>query len=484
MTTTTEDDVDPPGLRARLLGSARGRLAATIIIGMIIAGTLVVLAVRAVLLSQLDDRVESALVQERSEFERFVERGVDPDDGASLAGDLGRAGILFIEQNVLAENEVVLVLSDNAPPVTSAGAPVDLFADAEFVADLRDRSDAALRDIDTAAGPATVLTVPVLRGEQRTGSLVFAVFTGDERAEIDSALRVIAQVIAAAVIVVGLLAWVIAGAVLRPVRDLTETARRITDEDLSARLFDPGGEDEVAVLVRTFNGMLDRLERASAAQREFLADAGHELRTPLTVVHGHVEQLEAGIVPPAEREETLALVREEVARMGRLVDDLMLLARSEQPDFLRPESVQLAELTERIFRRAHALEGPDWSVEAADGEIRADGERLIQAALNLVANAARHTPAGAPVVIGSSLDGRECAIWVDDSGPGVPAADRETMVRRFARGPDRRRAGTGLGLAIAQTVAEAHGGRIAIGDGEGGGARVAIVIPRDGGEAP
>ena len=481
---TTESGADGAASRgrlARLLGSARARVALTFIVGMTLAGLLVIVAVRAILLSELAERTESALIQERSEFGQFVERGVDPENGEPLSNDLARGGVVYIEQNVFPVNEALIVLGNPGITVTSADAPADLLEDVELLADIRARDDVHLREIDSPAGPATVLAVPVLRGGERSGSLIFAIFTGEERGQIDDVLRVIAQVMAVAVLVVGLLAWAIAAGILRPLRQLTDTAQRISEEHLSSRLVDPGGDDEVAVLVRTFNGMLDRLERAVSGQRQFLADAGHELRTPLTVVHGHVEQLEAGIVPEDEIEETLALVREEVARMGRLVEDLLLLARAEQPDFLQRERVDLAELTQRIFQRARAIDGPEWRVVAGTGELRADEDRLIQAALNLVDNAARHSPVGSPVTIGSSRNGAAASIWVEDSGPGVPPGERGHLLDRFARGPERRRSGTGLGLAIARTIAEAHGGRIDIDDGVDGGARFSIVVPTRGG---
>ncbi|MEJ7844821.1 MAG: HAMP domain-containing sensor histidine kinase [Acidimicrobiales bacterium] len=240
-----------------------------------------------------------------------------------------------------------------------------------------------------------------------------------------------------------------------------------------------GGQDEVGELATTFNQMLDRIETAFTTQRQFVDDAGHELRTPITVVQGHLDLLGDD---PEERRETIEVVQDELDRMARIVNDMLLLAKAEQPDFLRPGPVDLGELVEDVRARAVALDDRPWNAVVPPGpvEIVADRGRLLQALVNLVANAARHTPSGTPVTIGAAVDqAGEVVLWVRDEGPGIAPADHGRIFERFARagtGP-RPAGGAGLGLAIVSAIAEAHGGRVALASVPGGGATFSLHLP-------
>lgn len=480
---------EPGGLRERAtaharaaLASTRFRLAAALVLLFAVAALIMVLVVRTVLLAQLDDSVKGSLAQEYEEYEEFLRMGVDPgNDNEPVINDIRRAGELFLDRSVLDPGEALFILKDGRPPLVSGDAPYDLTADPAIVARWSALDDDSLTRQETPAGPVEVLAVPVLRGPEgaqaRTGTFVIANFTAGARGRIDDVLVVLAQVSAGALAVIGLLAWSIAGRVLRPLTEMTQTARRITQESLDGRLRETGGNDEVATLVRTFNGMMDRLEGLIGSQRAFLADAGHDLRTPLTIMRGNLEQLRAGMVPEDDVDETLELLGDEVQRMSRLVEDLMLLARTEQPDFLRTGPVDLGDLAVAILRRAEAMPGPAWRAQPGVGVVEADGERLTQAALNLVTNAARYSPPGQPVTIGTRLANGTAELWVADSGPGVALEKRATIFDRFVRGPERRRTGTGLGLAIARAIAEAHGGELIVDDAVEGGARFRLSFP-------
>ena len=162
--------------------------------------------------------------------------------------------------------------------------------------------------------------------------------------------------------------------------------------------------------------MLDRLEAAFASQKEFISDAGHELRTPITIVRGHLELLEED---PAEREETIELVTDELDRMGRLVNDLQLLAKAQRPDFLQPEPIEADEFTRELFAKASALAGRDWRLgEVASGRIVADRQRLTQAVMNLSQNAVNHTSERDAVELGSAIENGHMSLWVRDTGDG------------------------------------------------------------------
>jgi two-component system OmpR family sensor kinase len=274
------------------------------------------------------------------------------------------------------------------------------------------------------------------------------------------------------------LAWVIAGRVLAPLRTLQTTAHAITETDQTQRI-EVHGDDEIAELGRTFNAMLDRLEAAFASQRAFVSDAGHELRTPITIVRGHLELLGDD---PLEREETVALVTDELDRMARFVDDLLLLAKAEQADFLHLAPLDLDVLTDELYNEAKALADRDWRlVGSGTGTVTADRQRLTQAVMQLAQNAAEHTRDGDRIALGSAIRNRVAMLWVADSGPGIPAAERDEIFERFHRGGDgrRRSEGAGLGLSIVRAIAEAHGGRVELDTREGAGATFTLIVPTE-----
>jgi signal transduction histidine kinase len=183
---------------------------------------------------------------------------------------------------------------------------------------------------------------------------------------------------------------------------------------------------------------------------------------------------------PHDVGETRALVLDELDRMNRLVDDLLLLAKARRPDFLRWGVVSVADLVDDVLDKARALAERNWQVEArAGGEVSGDAQRLTQALLQLAANAARYTGPGDLVALGSATAGSEVRLWVRDTGPGVAEEDRERIFTRFARGRGARGAeGAGLGLPIVAAIAEAHGGRIELATAPGEGATFAVVLPR------
>ena len=163
---------------------------------------------------------------------------------------------------------------------------------------------------------------------------------------------------AAVILLASALAWGAAGLAIAPLRTLTATARGIGGRDLGARI-PVEGRDEVAELTATLNSMLERLETAFTSQREFLNDVGHELRTPLTIIRGHLELLD---YDPVERRQTVDLVLDELDRMSRYVADLLLIARAEQPDFLRRGPVELAEFIDSLAARVRPLGDRSWTV--------------------------------------------------------------------------------------------------------------------------
>ena len=273
------------------------------------------------------------------------------------------------------------------------------------------------------------LVAPVETGGRAGGVFAVAIDLSGELGEVNDALRIAAGVSIGVLILASLLAWAVAGRVLAPLRLLRDTARSIGESDLTGRIPVEGG-DELADIARTFNEMLDRLEEAFASQKAFISDAGHELRTPITIIRGHLDVMGDD---PDERRETLELVADELDRMARLVNDLLLLAKASRPDFLEPQTIDLDDLTRELFAKASALAERDWRLASVgSGRIVADRQRLTQALMNLSQNAVAHTARrGRRSSSGRELAGQGVRLWVRDTGPGVPEHEQARIFERF-----------------------------------------------------
>jgi signal transduction histidine kinase len=456
------------GVRLRILGGMVALLA--------LANVATVVLERTILLDRLDREVEEALEQEVAELHALA-GGHNPTTGLPFGTDVVAIFDTFLRRNVPSEGEVLLTLVDARPYKVSAGAPYPLDREQDLVERWWALQQSERGEVRTGAGPARYLAVPVQEDGRTLGVFVVAMFLQQKRQQVEGVVRVTAGVSFAVLVLAAALAWVVAGRVLAPVRLVTETARSLTDSDLTRRI-PVTGDDEVAELATTFNEMLDRLERAFATQRAFLDDAGHELRTPITIIRGHLEVMGDD---PDERRETLELVMDELGRMTRLVDDLLLLARAERPGFLQPETVDLAGLTRELHTKATALAPRPWELEAVgSGLLVADRQRVTQAFLNLARNAAQYSDGGAPIRLGSSAADGQVRLWVTDHGTGVDGAEQERIFERFARGAHAHRSvdGAGLGLAIARAVVDAHHGRIELDTSPGKGSTFTIVLPQ------
>ena len=221
---------------------------------------------------------------------------------------------------------------------------------------------------------------------------------------------------------------------------------------------------------------LAELMGLDAEQRRLLDDVRHELKTPITIVRGHLELMDPN--DPADAGATRELGIAELDRMTRLIGDIDLLAAVESDSFSMGD-VELAELTRRVADLVGVIPGHTWSVEqSAQAVIRGDRDRLLQAWLQLADNAAKYTPTGSAIEIGSAVHPSGAQLWVRDHGPGIPPAMRHRVFRRFDRGAGKRSVGgSGLGLAIVDAIAKAHGGRCIVAETPGGGATLTLEIP-------
>jgi signal transduction histidine kinase len=315
---------------------------------------------------------------------------------------------------------------------------------------------------------------PIKINDEVLGVFVVAHTTAGERDEALTAFHITVQ---SQLIALGLalgLGWWVVGGVLAPLRTLSKTAHQISETDLSQRLV-ADGNGEMAQLSRTFNEMMERLESAFQSQRDFLNDVGHELRTPITIIQGHLELMGDDA---QEIEETVALVLDELNRMNRLVNDLLLLAKAERIDFLRSKELEISSLMEEIYLKARALSSEhNWFLEnKGSGLFWGDRQRLTEAIVNLSENAVRHTASDGKIILGSDVTHNQVLFWVRDTGKGIPISQQEKVFERFVRFNSSE--GTGLGLAIVKAIAEAHGGTVKLISKPEIGSTFIVVLPK------
>lgn len=483
-TSTDADRASPPVSvprvrpRRALLAGARTRILAGLALLLAVSTLVSLLLLRDILLSRLDEEIDTTLTQEVGEFRRLA-GGNDPRTGRPFGTDLRSIFDVFFQRNVPSEGEIILS-AVGGKLYRSVSARDVAVPPAEILAAIaaREGLDRISRgSLETSGGPALFVAVPVKATGAQGGAFVVANLPRHERAELEEAVRVAGAVSGVVFVLAFAVAWASAGRVLAPLRLVRETARSITEADLKGRI-PVRGNDEVAQLAATFNEMLDRLESAFAAQRRFIDDAGHELRTPITIVRGQLEVLPDD---PDERSEVLAVVTDELNRMSRLVNDMLVLARAEQPDFLQLETVEVERLASDIHAKVAALAPRAWRLESTGrGVIVADRERLTQAVVQLAENATKHTVEGDLIALGSLVADGEARFWVRDTGPGIEPDEQARIFQRFSRGAGARRTeGAGLGLSIVEVIARAHGGRVELQSRPGAGAEFTLVVPVD-----
>ncbi|RWR13232.1 sensor histidine kinase, partial [Microbacterium enclense] len=430
----------PVSARVRLLGAFLG----VVLLGLIIAGgvTFVVQSERVIANAerQLDGFVATVSAS-----------GEDP-------ADLVDSAVPGRTDGTLAVIGTTVLATTPAPP----GLP--LADDAVFVRDLR-----AALDRGDMRGRLSATVGPVLYAAVRTGDAdVVQAISIDQRMELVTLSTTTYAIAGAGVLLaVGVAGWFVTGRLFSPLRRLRDTTDAITIADLGVRV-SADGNDEIADLTASVNSMLDRLSMSVAAQRQLLDDVRHELKTPITIVRGHLETMNPA--DPDDVTETRDLGISELDRLSRLVDDIDALADVEAGG-LSAGVVDVGALTDRVGELVAAIPEHSWTIEARGrGPIVGDHDRLVQAWLQLADNAAKYTPAGSPIEIGSSADGTTAHLWVRDHGPGIPPAARHRVFQRFdrvsaGRGVD----GSGLGLSIVDAIVKAHDGRCTIADTAGGG---------------
>jgi two-component system OmpR family sensor kinase len=319
---------------------------------------------------------------------------------------------------------------------------------------------------------------------------VVAVPLGATDQTLDRLLLVEALVIGGVLLVLGVVAALLVRLGLRPLDRIGTTAGMIAAGDLSHRVSPANPRTEVGRLGLALNAMLDRLEEAFARRQEsedrlrrFLSDASHELRTPLASIRGYAEVFRMGAASDRkELDKAMRRIEDEAARMGVLVEDLLVLARMDELRDPVRLPVDVAAVARDAVDDARAT-APDrsFTLAAAPGaSVLADQHQIRQVLANLLRNAIVHTPAGTPVEVDVENAGGQVRVRVRDHGPGLPTDDAGALFDRFwraERGRERGKAGAGLGLAIVASIVEAHQGRVGAANAPDGGACFTVLLP-------
>jgi signal transduction histidine kinase len=446
--------------------------------------------IRQRLFARVDARVRADLAEEVEDFRKaligeLLESNLKPNREDQSSEEAGNEKMYDLFDNYLMkempEDDTYLIgiVEGQYYKASSRALPEEIQANSplmEYWASIQEEKQGEQDISNSDLGSIIYTVIPIQTEAETIGVFVAVHATAGERNEAIEALKVVIEVKIIALSLALLLAWLVAGRVLAPLRTLITTAREISETDLNKRI-SVQGKGELAELAKTFNEMMDRLQTSFGIQRNFVNDAGHELRTPITIIRGHLELMGDD---PQEQQETIELVMDELDRMNRLVNDLVLLAKSENPDFLELETVDVSSFTEELFTKIKALAKRDWRLDSqAKGTIAIDRQRITQAMINLAQNATQFTTEDNMIAIGSAMEGEQVQFWIRDQGEGIAESDQKLIFERFARVTTTRRRseGSGLGLAIVKAIAEAHNGCVRLDSHLGMGSKFTLVLP-------
>ncbi|QRZ61042.1 histidine kinase dimerization/phospho-acceptor domain-containing protein [Rothia sp. ZJ932] len=461
--------------RLRFISSSRWRIIAWMMLATSFAILGLIFSVREILLSDLDREANDQIIREISEFREFSQESTDPTAPLPynnledmMQTYISRQFFGTSGQLIGVTDSQVLYLKEQDNQASATGYRVHQDTD---LLDTITRSESASGVENTPDGPVhwgkTSISITTNDGKDE-GQLIVVQYIQPQLDDIRFIINTMVGVGFAGLLLTSVFSWFIAGQILKPIRTLRTVAEDITDKNISARV-PVQGDDDISAMSMTFNQMLDRLEASSTMQRQFLDDVSHELRTPITIVRGHLELMER---TTQDQQATLDLVDDELERMGRIVGDLLLLAKSERPDFVRPQRTDVADLIISLESKVQAVGKHRWVIsDIAEGEVNLDAQRVTQAMIQLAANAAQYSPENSVISLGTAYVDREgrkhLNLWVQDQGPGVDPNDAPHLFDRYRRESSRNpnaiekhALGAGIGLAIVQAIAESHDGSV------------------------
>ncbi|WP_175988272.1 sensor histidine kinase [Microbacterium tenebrionis] len=457
--------------------SVRTRIVAAITlvaaVGPLAVGLSVYFVERQVILEQVDARLHDNL-----DSARFIVG--EGDEGAAWSSS--SAALAAVVQRMSPDDNTGAMGMTAGVITTVPGIQLDLDLQdaAEFAAHVDRLLSGEQPLIGTYAEDGSTwryLAAPIIvEGSPDPAEVVFVLVYDleAELAEINDSAVMFLWASAIALIVIAATGSIVATRLLRPLRQMRQTAERISAQSLNERL-PVDGNDDVAELSETMNDMLDRIDAALESQRQLLSDVGHELKTPITIVRGHLE-----VMDPADAEDatqTRDLAVDELERMGRLVQDLASAAALHGPSPVQLQPVDAAELLTQIVRKAQGIDGANVTLGPVAGRTAMlDPARITQAMLQLAQNAVTH--GGGRIALGSAAVADTVELWVRDHGPGVADEAKSQVFERFQRGTEAQvRSGSGLGLHIVQVITRAHHGAVRVEDAPGGGALFILSVP-------
>jgi len=456
------------------------RLRLTLIYTALLSGAVCLLSiviysiVSVVMVNQVDDQIEHA-------GEQIIEvLRADAIGGLDIASNSVNLSDSIYYQVWTADGQIA-AYSENADEFTSAMDPESL-AKGELI----------FGDSQIDRLSYRVLTVPLMVEEENYGWLQLGMTMNDVQHAQRLLLLVFGISIIFAILVAGIVGWLVTGQALEPLEMMAQITTQITStDDLSQRIpVNAESSDEIGTLVLTFNQTLVRLERLFNAQRRFLADVSHELRTPLTVIKGNVGLMR---IMKTFDEESLNSIESEVDRLTRLVGDLLLMAQAETGKLpLMMDSVEIDDLLFEVFEQIKVLSEGQHEIRIGNIEpaiVTGDRDRLKQVLLNLGSNAIKYSHEGGLILLSLYVRKNWVQITISDEGVGIPKAELSRLFERFYRGDKSRSrskkdVGFGLGLPIAYWIVRNHGGRIDVETEENQGTTFSIWLPVSQAEIP
>ena len=448
--------------------SIRAKLAAAFAAAMVVVLVLAGLFVYERVSSDLNETLENSVRSRSDNLSSLVESTGPPQLNSSLLeGEEGFSMVVTPQGRVLAST-----LPPGSPQPLSAGELASAEQGPLLTGD---------RSVQGVEGEARIVARAV-----DSGAANYIVVVGASTGDREEALAGLAGSFLVggpiALLIASGLGYLLAGRALAPVEAMRRRAADITLERSGERLPLPRAEDEIHHLGTTLNTMLDRIEASLDRERVFVADASHELRTPLAILRTELDLAERQQRSPEELRAAITSAGEEVDRLSRLAEDLLVIARSDQGQLpIKQQGTNLDELLNRVrdrFQPRAAEAGRAITVEAAPAaQADLDPMRIEQALGNLVDNALRH--GSGAIRLGAAADGAGAQLWVSDEGPGLTNDFEDRAFERFTRADGGRTGGgAGLGLAIVRAIARAHGGEV-----HPDGARIVLTLPATGASA-
>lgn len=437
------------------------------------------MAVHVLLSHNLQQELDQALALRTAEVQRALRV-----TGEGLTPQIGSEGLDLAPRRLSLPDPYVQVLDAQGTVVLASSnlrgqrLPVDPTVILEAL-----EGRPSFTNLPTADGQRLrVRTTPIIHGE----GVIGLVQVGESLYAVDSSLQRLGYLLALGVLgtwaLFSLGGWLLAGRALRPLNQIRQAADSIgATGDFSQRIAYAGPRDELGDLATTFNQMIERIQRAFEAQRQFVADASHELGSPLTVIRGNLDLLKRKL-PEQDRLECLGAVEGEAARMDRIIADLLTLAQMDGQPQAQRRPVSLDLLLQEVYRQARLLAGKRrMSLDRAEAAtVAGDTHQLSQALFNLVDNAIKYTPEKGSIALSLHRNGRWAQVRVADTGIGIPREELPHIFDRFYRvdrARSRAKGGTGLGLSIVKAIAEAHGGRVTVESTPGEGSVFTLWLP-------